>query len=253
MTISAVILAKNEEEIINECVKSVSFCNETIVIDDNSSDKTENRAILAGANVYKHSLNNDFSAQRNFGLEKATCEWVLFIDADEKVSQDLAKEILKVTTGDNKIKGYFIKRVDYVWGKELLHGETGKFKILRLARKDSGIWNRAVHEKWNVNGELGNLENPIKHYPHKTLRDFISHIELYSSIHARANYDEGKKSNIYKIIFFPIIKFVRNYILKLGFLDGTVGMVHALFMSLHSYLSWSKLWLLQKELISKSY
>lgn len=253
MKISAVILTKNEEDIIGKCINSVSFCNEIVVIDDNSTDATVSIATSLGVKVYKHSLNNNFSDQRNFALEKITGDWTLFLDADEIITKDLEEEIKITIKKESEYKAYYIKRVDFLWGNKLTHGETGRTKIIRLAKKGSGKWTRAVHEKWRILGKIGCLINPIYHYPHKSLSDFIIHIENYSTIHAKANYDEGKKSAIYKIVFFPFFKFIGNYILRLGFFDGTNGIVHALLMSFHSYLSWSKLWLTQKELMSRKY
>jgi len=253
MTISGVILAKNEESHIEKCIKSLDFCDEVIVIDDNSTDKTLEKAKGSGAVIFSHSLNNDFSAQRNYGLEKAKGDWVIFIDADEVVSDDLKKEIKETVNVNTDYSGYYIKREDCLWEKKLKHGETGKTILLRLAKKGLGNWRRIVHEKWDVSGKVGKLKNPILHYPHQNLEDFITHIEEFSTLHATANYSEGKKTSLSKIFFYPLLKFIKNYLFLFGFSDGVCGMVHALLMSFHSYLSWSKLWLIQKQLMSKKY
>ena len=129
--ISAIILTKNEEKNIVDCLKSLSFCDEIVVIDDNSTDETVLLAKKHGAQVFVHELSGDFSQQRNFSLTKVTGDWVLFIDADERVSQDLQKEISRRTSLETAIEGYYVKRFDYLWGKLLSHGEIGTLRLLR--------------------------------------------------------------------------------------------------------------------------
>lgn len=247
--ISAVVLAKNEEKNIKDCLDSLKWCDEIVVINDYSEDKTAEVAKKHGAEVYKHALNNNFASQRNFGLEKARGEWVLFIDADERVSRELAREIKYEISKikNNETVGFYLKRRDFMWNKELKHGETGNIRLLRLAKRDTGKWRRAVHEVWDVKGEIGTLDNPLIHYSHQTLREFLADIDWMSTLHAEENKKEGKSSNLLKIIFYPKLKFFDSWILKLGFLDGTPGFMVAIMMSLHSFLAWSKLWLAQRD------
>src|SRR3989344_6684960 len=168
--ISVVILTKNEEEGIAECIKSLSWCDEIIVIDDNSEDKTVDIAKKMNAQVFLRSINNDFSEQRNFGLLKAKGDWVLFVDSDERVSDALAFEISNIANQitDQTLgayKGFFIRRIDYIWGRKLRFGETGGKKFLRLEEKNAGKQGGKVHEKWEVKGHVGLLRNPIMHFP----------------------------------------------------------------------------------------
>jgi len=244
MNISAIILTKNEGKNLGECIRALTFCEEIIVIDDYSSDKTVEIARGLGAKVFQRSLDGNFAAQRNFGLEKATNKWVLFIDADERVSHELKEEMEKeVPAPNNSHLGYFLKRDDYFFGKKLKFGETASVSLLRLARKSAGKWMRSVHEVWEVQGRTKTLKNPLEHYPHQSLREFINDINFHSGLHAEANHQEGKHSSLVKILFWPKLHFFKNYFLRLGFLDGTEGFVLALMMSLHSFLAWSKLWL----------
>ncbi len=189
----------------------------------------------------------DFAKEKNLLLSKAKSEWVLFVDPDEIVSDELKNEIESVIKNTTK-NGYYIRRVDYLFGKELKHGEYsrsgwfGNTTLIRLGRKGTGIWKRKVHEYWDIRGEVGYLKNPLLHYPHPTLKDYINNINYFSTLHAKSLHEEGKKSTIIKIIIWPVGKFIYNYIFRLGFLDGMVGFVSALVMSFHSYLSWSKLY-----------
>lgn len=244
MTLSAVILTKNEEENIENCIESLDFCDEIIVIDDASLDRTRLIAEKLGAKVYVRELNNNFSSQRNFALRQAEGKWILFIDPDERVSKELAKEIVQVINDPTiNFAGFYIKRHDFLWGKKLSYGECGSIKLLRLARRSSGRWRRRVHEYWNVAGRTYNLKNSLLHYPHPSLRVFVKSVNWMSDLHGQANLEEGKRSSLARIIIWPAGKFFSNYILRLGFLDGTNGLIAALMMSFHSYLAWSNLWL----------
>lgn len=247
MKLSVVVLAKNEESRIGDCIESVSFCEEIIVIDDYSIDDTVKIARKKGCRVYQKNLNGDFALQRNFGLKKAKYGWVLFVDADERVSAGLEDEIVNAVSDPNqKSQGFYIKRMDNVWGKLLLHGEAGNTQLIRLGRKGAGLWKRSVHEEWEIKGQIGKLAHYLYHYPHDNVFDFIANVNFYSSLHGRQNDKEGKKSNLVKIIVVPSAKFFYNFFWLRGILDGMHGLVHAFHMSFHSFLAWSKLWVYQK-------
>lgn len=240
--LSVVILAKNEEKNIQACLESLNFCDEILLIDDNSSDNTVELAKQAGAHVLVHKLENNFAMQRNFGLEKAKGEWVLFIDADERVSKDLAKEIqTKISSSDDTV-GYIIQRFDFMKGKMLTHGETADIKLLRLAKKDSGKWVGKVHETWDVSGNIEQLENPLSHYPHQTIDEFLAEINFYTTLRAQELFAKKMPVHWYDVILYPKAKFFKNYIFKKGFLDGTEGIIMAIMMSFHSFLVRGKLW-----------
>lgn len=247
--ISAVILTENEEKNIEECIKSVSWCSEIIVIDDYSKDSTVKIAGECGAKVFQRALNGDFAQQRNIGISKAKGDWILFIDADERVSPELGKEILNATffSDPESICNISLKRVDFLWGRELRYGEVRNVNLIRLVKKGTGTWKRRVHEYWIGTGDTFVLSNPLLHYPHQTLREFIEGIDFYSTLHAQQKYEEGERSNLVKILLWPKLKFINNWIFNFGFLDGTAGFIHATLMSFHSFLAWSKLWLMQRE------
>ncbi len=248
--ISVVILTKNEEKNLPDCLESIrQLAYEIIVIDDNSTDKTPEIAKKFGAKVFTRPLNNDFAAQRNFGLEKAKGNWVLFLDADERITPELKKEILSSLQSASVIKcnGFLLKRSDYFGGRILKHGETAKVRLLRLGKKNAGQWQREVHEKWEVKGKVAELKNPLQHYPHQALNDFIDHINFHSTLHAQALKKEGVKPSLFRIVFYPKAKFIQNYVFRLGFLDGTAGIIVALMMSFHSFLANSKLYFLWKK------
>lgn len=244
--ISVIILTKDEEQNIEKCLESVKWCDEIIVIDDNSSDKTVEIAKEYKAKIYPNALVRDFSAQRNYGLSKAKNEWVLFIDSDEVVSDALAFEIsnaIGLKDRDlNDYDGFYIKRTDFMWGKQLRYGETGNIKLLRLAKKSSGLWKGMAHETWNVSGQTGTLVNPLLHFPHKTLTEFLKEINLYTDIMVQELKLKNTKVFFWSILLYPIGKFLINYLVKRGFADGIPGLVFAITMSFHSFLVRGKLW-----------
>jgi len=247
MSISAVVLTKNSERNLEKCLESIKWCNETIIVDDGSTDKTKEIAKKHKAKIFEHSLSEDFSLQRNFGLEKASGEWVLFIDSDETVSSSLREEINKFLSLDKntRIVGYYIKRVDTMWGMRLRYGETGKLWFLRLARKNSGNWEGRVHEIWYVKGKTGKLKNTLDHFPHSTISEFLSKINFYSDLRAKELYNKGIQVKFLDVILYPKAKFYVNFLFKLGFLDGIPGFLVAAMMSFHSFLVRGKLWQLQ--------
>jgi glycosyltransferase involved in cell wall biosynthesis len=240
--LSGVILARNEEKNIRRCIEALRFCGEILVIDDYSSDKTREIASRMGARVIKRHLNGDFAGQRNFGLSRAGSEWVLFIDADEVVSDELRKEIKKVLPR-TACNGFYIRRKDVWLGKELSQGEWGKARLLRLGRRKKGGWKRRIHEKWEIDGKVGVLRGKLIHYLHESVFETLVQINFHSGLHAKENKKEGKRALVGKIIIYPVGKFFQNYLIKGGAWDGAAGFVLAVMMSFHSFLAWSEQWL----------
>jgi len=258
--ISAVILTKNEEKNIERCLRSVGFCDEVVIIDDFSEDKTlekiRNKYKIL---IFKRKLNDDFAGQRNFGMEKTKGEWILFVDADEEVTRELKIEISRVILNSfqdpnqipkqvrNDMQAYYLKRRDFWWGRELRHGEIEKLRnrgIIRLVRKGSGKFSGKVHEEFKVKNQTINtkhLTNFINHYPHPTVKDFLEEVNSYSTLRAKELLGNGTKTNIFEIVSYPLGKFLLTYFIKLGFLDGPAGFAYAFFMSFHSFLVRAKL------------
>ncbi len=185
----------------------------------------------------------DFADARNRELEKAKTPWVLFVDSDEVITKELEVEIEGAVRAD-QYNAYYIKRRDIFLGRELKHGETGKVQFIRLARKGYGKWVRPVHEEWVGQGRVGTLSHPLIHHSHPNISSFLDKINLYSTLDAEYRYKSGVKSSLWKTAIYPIAKFKLNYLLRLGFLDGVPGLIMAMMMSFHSYLTWTKLYLL---------
>lgn len=246
LKLTAIILTKNEEKNIVDCLQSLDFCDEKILVDDESEDRTAEIAEKLGAKVFKNPLRDDFANQRNFGMEKTEGEWILFVDPDEKVSKKLAEEIKEKISGveGTNILGFYIKREDFMWGKQLNFGEVGNIKLLRLIKRQSGRWEGKVHERFKIKGRTVELQNPLFHYPHQSLNEFLKEINYYTSIRAEELYSKGIKSYWWSISLYPKAKFFLNYFLRRGFKDGIPGLIYAALMSFHSFLVRGKLWLL---------
>lgn len=238
--ISVVILTKNEDTKIAECLDSVSWADEVIIIDDFSADKTKVVAqkTLPSVKIFQRALNGDFAAQHNFGLEKASGDWVMFIDADETVPNGLKKEIQEhlVNTPPN-INGFSFKRQDIFLNTKLTHGETSNWKSVRLARSRAGKWEREVHEVWKITGEVAEFKTPLIHVSHETIRSLISTLNFYTTIDAVHMVKvDHVRFQFFRVFANPIGKFIQNYFFRHGFLDGFAGFVMAFMMSFNSFL-----------------
>lgn len=177
----------------------------------------------------------DFAKERNCLLKKSKAEWVFFVDTDEVVSKELKEEISQLMNSQtiDAYNGFNILRKNY-----FLRQYIGTDRIIRLGRRAAGNWSRRVHEIWNIKGRIGQLKNPLVHTTAKDLYEFIGKIDNYSTLHAKENLESGKRSNVFKIIFFPPFKFFQSLLIGRGF-------VMSMLQSFHSFLAWSKEWKLQ--------
>lgn len=175
----------------------------------------------------------DFAKERNLLLEKAKSEWVFFLDTDETISEELKDEIRKLDPKD--FNGFFIKRKIIFLGKHV-----GEDKALRLGKKNSGKWERKVHETWKIKGKTKTLSNYLIHDTAGDLHSYIKKMNKYSGLHAEENLHEEKRSSLFKIIFYPKAKFLQNIFQGRGF-------AFSMLQSFHSFLGWVKQWELQRK------
>lgn len=231
MKLSVVILTNKETKKILTAVESVRFADEIIVIIDShtlGANKSD-----SSVRYFNRPLVGDFATQRNFGLTKAKGDWVLFVDDDEVVSPALAQEI-KMAIHHPQYNAYRLKRRDRYFAQVLRYGETGNTKIIRLARRGAGSFVRAVHETWQVKGPVGELTNPLTHHRKELVTPFINRMSFYGPLDAKALADEGKTFSILRLLLNPLAKFIYNYKIRLGFLDGYLGLFQAYLMSMQS-------------------
>ena len=229
MKISVAIISKSEE-IDKLVLQSVDFAEEIIIVVDQLENKSK---VIGNQHIYFHPLNNNFAQQRNFALQKATNDWVLFIDDDEVVSSELSREI-KLLDTKSDFSGFSIRRIDVCFHQPILHGETGNTKLLRLAKKNSGKFTRPVHETWKIKGRVGELSSPLYHIKDSLISGFVGRMSQYSDIDSGILTKENKPFTLWRLFLNPKGKFIQNYFFKAGFMDGTVGLFQAFLMSVQS-------------------
>ncbi|MDD4938379.1 MAG: glycosyltransferase family 2 protein [Candidatus Shapirobacteria bacterium] len=246
--ISLNIITYNEAENLQknfDWVKKCKTIKEIVIIDDNSTDNTIEIAKTIGSKkqsvkIFSRGLNNDFSAQRNFAISKSKYDWILWLDADEQPSNKLIRFLNHIDK--LRYKNYSFKRIDTFLGQKLKYGETAYLDFVRLFNKNYGRFVGKVHETWESPKKIKETKFIIKHNSHETLKSFIEKINFYTDIRAQEMFKQKETTNLFQIIFYPIGKFIQNYIFRLGFLDGTAGIIIALSMSFHVFLNKSKLW-----------
>lgn len=244
---TTIILTKNSEHTIERVIKSVSWSGQILVADDGSTDETLAIAKKLGAGKVKLGQTQSFAAKRNEALNYAPTEWILFVDSDEWVSDELKESLFTFfkTEQHKQFDAMRIRRTDFLFGKKLRYGETAHMYLLRLAKKNAGKWQRHVHEVWEVQGNVGTLEGELYHEPHPTLESFIDKVNTYTELEAylRVNKFQVSSSQFQRFLFltscfqlvsYPPAKFLLNFVVKLGFLDGYRGLIMAWMMSLHS-------------------
>jgi len=251
--ISLLLLTHNEAKNLEknfDWIKDCKSIKEIIIVDDNSIDNTievikklESKHCLI--KIFIRSLNHDFASQRNFGISKTQYNWVLSLDADEKPNKKLIRFLSHFDK--HQYKAYSFKRQDIFLGHTLTHGENAYLNFTRLFNKNYGQFTGQVHEIWTTKKHIQKTNLIIKHYSHQTIKSFIQKINFYTNIRSQEMYSHKIKVNIYQIIFLPIGKFIEDYFLKLGFLDGTAGIIMALCMSFHVFLNKAKLWHLYRQ------
>lgn len=236
--ISAVILYKNEKHSLERCLHSLSWCTDVVILHDTQNAEAELPTTDPKVRAVKRPLQNDFSAQRNFGMEQAKYDWVLFVDADEELSRELM-DVMKNFSPDIQLAAYSIPRIDIFWGQRIVHGEVGSAAtqgILRLVNRKQGTWQGTVHETFLTQGQVGRLDHSIFHYPHQTVGEFLESVNAYSSLRAKEVAGRSERRLFLELIFYPPSKFLYTYFIKLGLLDGAAGFVYSFMMAFHSFL-----------------
>lgn len=223
--ISAVIITRNVEKVLPNCLYHLQWVDEIIVVDCGSEDKTIEIAKKYGAKIFQKKWDG-YVKQKNFAISKAKSEWVLSIDADEIVTDELKKEIMAVVGSENLINGYFIKRQNFYYGKFLKFGPLKKNYNLLLFKKDKGKFqDTAVHEVVKVNGKIDKLKHSIIHYTTENIYNHIEKVNKYTDLEVINLKNKNYKPTGYSVLLKWLLIFIKNYFFKFGFLDGIHGLV----------------------------
>lgn len=244
--ISLLILAKNEECNIKECIESCPFADEIIVIDDNSDDRTKEIAESLGAKVINRSMNGDWGGQQTFAIQQASCNWIFFIDADERCTPELSAEIKNTVNKGDKY-GYWVRRINHFKHKVVKHGPLSPDWVCRLMPREGSYVEGFVHPKIVHQFKDKRLTKNMLHYTYETWEQYLRKMNQYSTLAAEKSRKEGKTCNfLFDIIFRPAFAFFKMYILKLGILDGMLGYVLCLNYANYTLNKYVKLKYLEK-------
>jgi glycosyltransferase involved in cell wall biosynthesis len=247
MTLSVIIITKNEAANIGACIDSVAFADEIIVVDSGSSDDTRRIAADKGAKV---SCTDDwpgFGPQKNRALDLATGDWILSIDADERVTEELAAEIRREMAAP-RADAYKIPRLSDFCGRWIRHSGWWPDYVLRLFRRGTARFtDAAVHESLRSTSTVANLHSHFLHYPYADLETYIAKINRYSTDAAAMMHAKGRRTSLAGATGHAVWTFVRHYVVRRGFLDGKEGFVLAVMAAMGSFIRYNKLILLNKQ------
>lgn len=245
-TLSIIIVAKNEAINIADCVRCARFADEVIVLDSGSTDGTPELARTEGARVTVTDWPG-FGAQKNRGIDLATGDWFFCLDADERISGELAAEI-RAAIERADVNGFRVPRTSMYCGRFIRHGGWTPDYSWRLARRGAARFtSHAVHEHLQVQGPTGTLRHPIVHYSFRSMESVLEKLNRYSSASARDMTAAGRKGSLGRAVAHGVWAFFRTYVLRLGFLDGRWGFMLAVSNAEGTYYRYVKLWLLQRE------
>jgi glycosyltransferase involved in cell wall biosynthesis len=245
LPLSVIIPCFNEEAVIADCLESVKFADEIMVVDSFSTDRTLEIARRYTSRVLQHEYINS-AAQKNWAIPQARHPWVLIVDSDERVTPELAEEIQAIVR-QPECDGYWIRRRNFFLGKEIRHGSWRTDRVLRLFRRDSARYqNKHVHAEIELPGRIGWCRGLLNHYSYRSLDDFQRKVTRYTTWGALNARDKGVRGSGWRIFGHTAGHFLKGYVLKRGFLDGTEGLVIALMDGYLAYLKYARLWEMQR-------
>ncbi|MDZ7265745.1 MAG: glycosyltransferase family 2 protein [candidate division KSB1 bacterium] len=244
--LSALVITKNEAGNIQECLASLHWVQEIIVVDAESEDNTAALAHKFTNKVFVRKWQG-YAAARQFALEQCHGEWVLWVDADERVPVELREEICALLSGTPACAAYELPRLANFLGRWIMHGGWYPGHVVRLFRRELADFNhRRIHEGVEVRGRIGRLQNHLLHYTDRDLRHYFEKFNRYTSLAAEELQQSGRRFHWWDLLFRPPWMFLRMYVFKTGFLDGLPGFILACLSSAYVFTKYAKLWELEK-------
>lgn len=246
--ITAIIPSYNEAHNIVEVLKSVNFCDEVILVDSNSTDNT----VELAQPYFDKLLTREYihsASQKNWAIPQATNEWILLVDADERVTPALKEEIIQLIPNldTNGHSGYWMGRRNFFMGKQVRYSGWKNDKVIRLFKKSNCKYiDKHVHSEIEADGTVGWLENKLLHYKYVSIDHHVSKLQRYASLQARDFDQKVGKITLFHVVLKPFWGFFKHYIIQLGFLDGFVGFSIAYLRSYGIFMRYVKLWLLRR-------
>jgi (heptosyl)LPS beta-1,4-glucosyltransferase len=245
--VSVTIITLNEADHIGAAIDSASWADEVVLVDSGSTDATLDIARAKGITVLCRHWSG-YVDQKNFAAERASHDWIFSLDADERISPGLAREIRSVVADNPPLCGYRVPRVTYHLGRWIRTTDFYPDYQTRLYDRRSGRWRgKYVHESLDVDGAVGRLRHELEHYSYRDLRDHLDRINDYTTLAARQMYEGGRRAGPFDLLVHPPAAFLRNYVLRRGFLDGTTGLTISAMNAYAVFLKFAKLWELQQK------
>jgi glycosyltransferase involved in cell wall biosynthesis len=243
MAVSAIITTFNEEKNIGECIKSLLWCDEILIVDSFSTDRTPEIAQSYEKVRFYQRTYFGSASQKNWAMDQVANDWILIFDADERCTPALQKEIEALLAAHPRHEAYTIRRRVWFLGKVIRFSGWQHDQVVRLVRRGSARYpNRRVHADMITRGPAPLLRNPMEHYMTDSFDDYARRIEKYSYWGAAQNWREGKKSGALEVFGRSIWRFLRTWVFQLGILDGMHGVVFCMLQAYGTYLKWALLW-----------
>ena len=240
MGISAVLIVKNEEKNIAACLGALKFADEIVVVDSGSSDRTAELARMLATKTVSRPFDN-FAAQKNFAVSLATQDWILSIDADERVSDKLREEIRQTVLRTGGADAYKITRRTNFFGRDFVASGLQDDAPIRLFRRGKTVFQNPVHEIVVVDGKTGRLHEKLDHRSFQTIHEHLDKLQLYTGVEARNS--EKVKVWFWSCFFLrPIHRFLSIYVLRQGYRDGIEGYLYASLSAYYEWVRWMKRW-----------
>jgi glycosyltransferase involved in cell wall biosynthesis len=240
--VTATVITLNEARNIQDCLASLKWANEIIVIDSGSTDGTPDLARAAGATVISREWPG-YAAQKDFAASQAANDWILSVDADERVTPELAREIQQTLQQPASHVGFRIPRITFHLGRWIRHTDWYPDYQLRLYDRRHAQWaKRRVHESVTARGTVGRLSHHLQHYAYKDISHHYETMQNYTRLAAIQMFEEGRRATFFDLLLHPPAAFLRNYVLKAGFLDGTPGLIISAMNAHYVFLKFAKLW-----------
>jgi glycosyltransferase involved in cell wall biosynthesis len=242
-TVSALIITKNEERNIAECLASVAWTDERIVVDSGSTDKTVALAAAAGAQVFERPWDG-FGEAKNFGLQQAHSDWILWIDADERPTPELTTELKEaLAEARASVAGYTMPRRANFLGRWIYHCGWYPGRVTRLFRRSKGRFTlHKVHERLELDGQVEHLKSDLLHYTDPDLFHYFEKFNRYTSLAADELVHRSVRFRMSDILVRPAWTFIRMYLIRQGFRDGLAGLILCVVSSVYVFVKYAKLW-----------
>lgn len=241
--LSVIVITKNEERNLADCLKSTSWADETVVVDSASQDKTIEIAHQFTKKVYVRPWDG-FAAAKNFALQQCTGDWVLWMDADERLTKELATEIQAIAQSeDSSFVAFEFPRKAFFLGRWIRHCGWYPGYVVRLFRRSEGSFSDSkVHEYLKIEGKVGRLRNDLLHYTDPNLWHYFEKFNRYTTLAAEGLAEGGSRFSLSQLIVRPVWVFIRMYVIKRGFLDGVEGFILSVLSGCYVFTKYAKLW-----------